>query len=133
MHTPLIWKPCLTKQSENSDMPNVEICRVVLCWDLEQQANRWWEARLVTPEGERVIHRLDFWDDSYRSDAKHLWVSVLRDLSPFAENPDERHRKSEELHDSTHARLVAHLLGNGWEPAGNDAHGRINLMKRQNE
>jgi hypothetical protein len=40
-----------------------EFCRIIEGRDEKQNANRWWEARLITPEGEKMILRVTYWSE----------------------------------------------------------------------
>ena len=109
-------------------MPNTEICRIVSGYDTKQQANQWWEARLITLEGEKVIKRIDFWDETHRSDAQYIWAprNFLELLSPFGNRSkqQEEMNRAAEIVNGAHARLIAQLMQEGWELAG------TNMMKR---
>jgi hypothetical protein len=77
-------------------MARVEVCHIVDGWEKEQEANRWVEARLTADQGERVVKRVEYWDERYRGSYPGYGLPVLFSPAP-GENVSEGIRASEEL------------------------------------
>jgi hypothetical protein len=109
-------------------MEKIEICRIVFGFDSKQEANRWWEAKLVTSQGEQTIYREEYWDELFRSDVGGM-LSVMTMSMSDSKYKDEQN-KSKERMNSMHAKLIARLIQDGWEPMSSDSDGRIIMLKR---
>ena len=105
----------------------IEVCRIVHDYDKQHQENRWWEARLITTEGEKVIHRINYLNEKY----KNSLGNFLRELFPLSPSKSyEENEQSRLLFEQANAKLTALLLQDGWEPSSTDQHGRVTMMKR---
>lgn len=107
-------------------MSKFDICRIVSGLDRKHEENQWWEARLVTPKGEVVIRRVNYYDEYYKHDLGSFikyGASLFNPLDDYQEKLD----KSIELRERARIQLVAYLLQNGWEPVPGDAV----LMRRE--
>lgn len=115
-------------------MDEIETCRIVHGNDKDQPGNLWWEARLVTPEGEKTILRARYQDERFEVDKEHVWgkaIDYILTHGLVREDIDKEISASEKLRRQTHARLVGYLMKYGWKPAGSEADGLIKLMKRK--
>ncbi|HCK66836.1 MAG TPA: hypothetical protein DHW49_11290 [Anaerolineae bacterium] len=110
-------------------MGSIQVCRIVHGYNPKQQVNQWWEAKLITPEGEQNIYREEYQDDKYKSDTASF-LGHMFNLTFNQSKLDQEDIKSRELMNSVHAKLIAKLMQDGWEPTSNDSNGRINMMKR---
>jgi hypothetical protein len=111
-------------------MAKIEVCRVVAGCDTKHEEDRWWEARLITYQSEKVIKQVKYRDERYRSGFLAIRSIIFSDVfGGYKKNQDDQ-KKSLELEDNAHAKLTGEMIQDGWEPAGNDEHGRTNVMKR---
>jgi hypothetical protein len=111
-------------------MAKIEVCRIVAGWDTRQEENRWREARLITYQSEKVIKQVKYRDKRYRSGFLAIRSIIFNDIfGGYKKNQDDQ-KKSQILEDCAHAKLIEEMIQDGWEPAGNDEHGSINMMKR---
>lgn len=114
-------------------MARVEVCRITFGQDSKQEANQWFEARLVTDEGEVVIRKVEFWHEQHRSDRSYLLGYVLKFFFKSDREHSEDLKKSVELTNNAHAKLVAQLMQDGWDISATDDKGRATMMKRSVE
>lgn len=111
-------------------MAKIEVCRIVAGCDTKHEENRWWEARLLIYQSEKVIKKLKYRDKRYRSGFLAIRSIIFNDVfGGYKKNQTDR-KKSQILEECAHDKLIGEMTQDGWGPAGNDEHGRINMMKR---
>jgi hypothetical protein len=105
----------------------IEVCRIVHDYDKQHQENRWWEARLITTEGEEVIYRINYLDERYKNSLGNFWREMFT-LS--TQKSHEEIKQSTLLFKRANAKLTALLLQDGWEPFATNDNGMVTMMKR---
>jgi len=96
-------------------LSGLQMCRITSGYDEKKNADMWWEARLMTNQGEKPIRRVHFWSEAHNSPI----------MPPFSSSDslDEQSNKA-------HSRLIAYMLQDGWEPASYHG-GQVVIMKKR--
>lgn len=116
-------------------MTTKESCRIVSGTDAEHLGSYWVEARLITPQGEQVIERIEYKDTELILVVGSIGAALATHW-PFASflarrQLEKQAKKTNEAANLARARLVARLMADGWEPAGAGKGGVVTEMQRE--
>lgn len=102
-------------------LSGLQMCRITMDYDEKKKADMWLEARLITTQGEKPICRVHFWSEAHNASF----------MSTFSFGSHDRETKEYiEQINKAHARLIAYMLQDGWEPASY-GQGQVVTMKKR--